>query len=278
METPEDRAKEIERLQDALTPVAWAALRVQAGKHLGRPDDNGLSAMSLMGTAAAREALERLELRVRDARLDRQGSAAEAALLEILAEWTARGILRPRHMMHDDAWQNPYYVTSYGFTCVQSEDPDNVPDDPLGYLAAIEARTGPLDATLRAFLVESLSCFRGKTYRAALVMLGCASEHLLSMLNAALPAKINESKPGKLVPKLIPAIERELVSSGAKLGATDEEHWKGRLQDGLNLIRASRNEAGHPKLAREVDRFHVRERFLLFSGCVESAYAVLRAL
>lgn len=273
----EERIAEILRLKPIIAPAAWAALRRLAPLHLGQFNDHGLGADSIVGTMGFIEALEGSGLTRVDGRLGSRDSAAEAALLEILSDWCSRGILRTRHAMHREVWEQRYYVTSYGYTCAMSEEPDHVPDDPIGYLAAIEGRTGPLDPTLRGYLAEALSCFGGRTYFAALVMLGCAAERLYHQLNGALPVP-KEGKPGRTVGKVLGAIEQELVAKGAQLHETDEEHWRGRLDAGLGILRASRNEAGHPHLVRAVDRFHVRERFLTFAVCVETAYALLAVL
>jgi hypothetical protein len=190
------------------------------------------------------------------------------------------GILAPglRHA-HRNTWGTlPLQVTEYGKSTLKGEK--ETIWDPAGFLDAIRKRVRHLSHLELSYLEESVRAFHLCLYRASLVMLGAASEALMSRVVKATAAKLpNEKK-----------IKGELDSS-ILLGV---RAWKASLEQNSNrlpgravealeavdhifdIIRRCRNGAAHPKRI-ETNRLEVQTLLLAFGHYGQSLLALRRA-
>jgi len=176
----------------------------------------------------------------------------------------------------------PFYrLTEYGRKVV--ERGQYVPYDPDGYLSRIKGEISGLDGTVLRYLQEALACFRLDFLLAAAVMTGCAAEKALLLLVDAYGAAITDSaKKGKYekdtrswlitqkyralwkrLEPLIPSLPREL---GGDLHVI--------LDRVFDLIRTTRNEAGHPT-AEPIERETVHANLILFPSYCRRVYGLI---
>jgi hypothetical protein len=151
------------------------------------------------------------------------------------------------------AW--PYLsVTEYGEACLKAGEV--IPNDSDGYLRAL-AKVRPLDDVEQRFIPQALQAYLRNLPDASAVMLGCASEHLLQELADVMVAlepqrasKVEQER--QKVPRLIKYLNGWLAERHLE---PDLEEDRVHTFEGLaQLIRATRNEAGHPRGGRPVDR------------------------
>lgn len=249
-------------LRELIVPLAWEALGLVV-RERDYPQ-NGFRASSLADTPPLQPYFQNTNLH------GLSQPPAASVLFDVVWDWACQGITRPRLLTHDPG-NHSYFLTEYGRHCLAGEDLENTPYDPDRYLEVITGRAGQLDSVVRSFLTEALKCFHMRTYLAAMVMLGAASERALYLLAGAYlpPEKVGgkvsdlfKRTQGALGGKTTPGF-REALSKDVR------DDWSPMLESGFHIIRISRNEAGHPHLTRTVSRAEARERFILFSTYLE---------
>jgi hypothetical protein len=140
-------------------------------------------------------------------------------------------------------------LTRYGREVVASEGP--TPNDPQGYLGALSADR-PLDSTELRFASQALQAYLRNLPDAAAVMLGAAAEHLLTLVLLEIAAnypsdaeKVYKAVAGPASKSL--AYLSGWVASRASMLPVLMEHQREIALGGIGqLIRLTRNEAGHP--------------------------------
>jgi hypothetical protein len=102
---------------------------------------------------------------------------------DVFWELITQGVLAPGIAldMPNLPW---FHITDYGRKVLKSEEP--IPHDPTGYLQHCGKEIGAIDATVEAYLRESLNCFVQGCYLASMMMLGIASERVFLLLCGAL--------------------------------------------------------------------------------------------
>jgi hypothetical protein len=169
--------------------------------------------------------------------------------LEILFQFINQGILFQGLDANNAGW--PWLsLTEWGEQYVQGGEPDAY--DPDGYLAALE-RDAPLDEIERRYLSQASAAFRADLPDAAAVMLGAASEHLLLQLGAAVEkADPSATKVAKAIDRpalqLLRELQRYLEPKRSQLPRASNENLDTTFGGVASVIRASRNEGGHPAL------------------------------
>ncbi len=197
---------------------------------------------------------------------------------EILWELMIQGVITPGLNV-----QNPnlpwFRLTEYGGKVVATGE--YLPHDPTGYLARLHAEIKNIDATVEAYLKESLNCFERGNYIASVVMLGISSERVFlqlctEVLNAIQDAREKEKfnkilKQNAIKPKLDWLLSK---FQGMENGAA--QHFPDNVNIMLaaifDFIRCQRNDLGHPrdrlpKVAREDAFVNLR----LFPSYVKTA-------
>jgi hypothetical protein len=172
---------------------------------------------------------------------------------EVFWQLVIEGVLAPG--MDSSNLKLPWFhITKHGRAVLNSTEPQ--PYDPTGYLARLRERIVSPDATVMAYLAESLETFRKANRVASAVMLGIAAERvfllLCDSLAAALSTPAEKSAFAKLLdrfpmkPKLdwvhgkIQQIQKQ-APSGFPDNATI------MLVAIYDLMRCQRNELGHPR-------------------------------
>ncbi len=159
---------------------------------------------------------------------------------------------------NNNAW--PFFcVTEYGTRVIAAGEV--LPHDPDGYLNRLEADCPGFDPISRIYVSESLQCFLRGNYLGAAVMLGVASEKLfLDLLDAfkqSLPPdvqkKLEDATNNRSVARQWAEFRKRFSSALGQLPNDLQDEIDTLLDGVFTLIRATRNQSGHPT-GRLVDR------------------------
>lgn len=173
-----------------------------------------------------------------------------------------------------------FQITAFGRECLQ-EGRISLHDG--GYVRALVARVPSLSSTARAFMEESIQAFRASCYRAADVMLGCASESvmvdLIQAFHDALPAGRRQNFERDAIRPLsiarrFGAFRQRLIAARNHLPPDLDEDLELRLDAIFALIRKARNDSGHPNI-RTTSRATAHGNLLLFPSYCERAYGLM---
>ncbi len=172
-------------------------------------------------------------------------------------------------------------LSEWGEEYVQAGGPDVY--DPDGYLSDL-SRDRPLDEIEQLYLSQASAAFRADLPDAAAVMVGAASEHLLLLLADAIVAK-DETGDATKVEKMRDGPALKLLNEARKYMEPRRKNLERSLAESFettflgvaNMIRTSRNDAGHPALGA-VDRDQAFVALRLFPLYRRWVYAVIDAL
>jgi hypothetical protein len=135
------------------------------------------------------------------------------------------------------------------------EDSEINPDDPAGYLGRLFASVPMLGAIPRLYIDEAVRTYTGRAYLACTVMLGVAAE---AVFRDVAPAFVSWSQPratqlerllgSPQVPyaKAFAEFRRRLDDQKHRLPSELRDALDVHLNSVLDLLRTSRNDAGHP--------------------------------
>jgi hypothetical protein len=192
-----------------------------------------------------------------------------ALIQELIWSFIVQGVLVPGCDDNNQAW--PFLrLTDYGRRCIEKETV--LPHDPDGYLSEFQHRVPNADPVITEYLSESLQCFLRDLHRAAAVMLGAASEQAVLLLiegyaNAISdPAKKaqteNQLSKASSIFRKFDTFEKGFVAVKPRLPRGLVDNTDSLLRGVFDLIRNSRNEAGHPAssaiIARDTNYSHLR--------------------
>jgi hypothetical protein len=194
----------------------------------------------------------------------------EASLInELLWTFIIQGILVPGTNDSNQGW--PFLrLTDYGQKCVQENQ--ILPHDPDGYLKDFLREVPSADPVIQEYLSEALQCYLRDLNRAASVMLGAASERaVLLLIDSYIGSIADANKQAQLrsqVDKANSIFRKfEIFDKGfaqIKLGVPKAitENVDSLLRGVFDLIRNSRNDAGHPasgiSVSRDTNYSHLR--------------------
>ena len=161
-------------------------------------------------------------------------------------------------------------VTEYGEECLKEDR--FVPHDPEGYLVEFHRVCPGVDPIITAYLTEALQCYLRSLHKSAAVMLGAASEQaILLLIEAWLRSIQDEARRVQLTSQVNKAnsifkkfelFQRHLAGFRADLPRESSENLDSLLVSVFDLIRNSRNDAGHPArmsdITRETNYAHLR--------------------
>ena len=156
-----------------------------------------------------------------------------------------------------------FHVTKYGKQVLQ-EGVAN-PHDPTGYLGRLKQRVVNPDATVVAYLTESLFSLRRGNLIASTVMLGIAAERVFLLLCESMEKALASPKESKKFTAVIKrfTMKPKLDWIHAKIQSLQSSNRTGFPENATimvttmyDLLRTQRNELGHPqptppKLSRE---------------------------
>jgi hypothetical protein len=206
------------------------------------------------------------------------------AVREVFHELYLEGVIisggQINSINHPMSW--PFYqVTQYGKKLLQN--PEYEPHDQDGYIARLRLAIQPLDTDIIRYLEESLTCYRRGTLLASAVMLGCAGEKAALLLIDAFGAAISDSDRKAKYEKDTSfwMISRKYDALWSRLGPIAKT-LPDQLGDDLHtildrvfdLIRTTRNEAGHPT-GKVIEREAMHANLLLFPSYCRRVYALI---
>jgi len=202
-------------------------------------------------------------------------------LSEIVWELLVQGVLAPgKNSLNLNL---PFvHVTEYGSLAL--EDGSIIAHDPEGYVRRLIERTGgKADKFTVETVREAALCFTAGRYKATIVMLARASEHLFDLLAAAIIE--NGRRTGRGTKKIESAgrrpearyreIRRLLFVKGKSPGGTAE--LAPAIASLHNVLLLSRTEEGEPRITA-VDRERARGHLLLFPEGCRAIYRLIDVL
>jgi len=174
-----------------------------------------------------------------------------------------------------------YHVSEYGRAVLGNNPPQ--PYDPDGYLGRVRAIPN-IDDVILAYLEESLKAFRIHCLLSSVITLGCASEKaILLLIDACQNSLANPTDKADFIKKTDTiSIKRKhdefqniLKSKILTILPYDiKENLDNYLTGLFSIIRAHRNDAGHPS-ATAIQREHLYSYLVVFPEYLEKVYALL---
>jgi hypothetical protein len=189
--------------------------------------------------------------------------------------------LDPGGQSSHDNWR--WLPTEAGVRVIDS--PDFEPQDPGGYLEKLAREVPDLDEFVVAYLGESLRAFDSECYLASAVMLGVASERAFLLVATALADWLPDDQ-GKQLAGLLASprsnfiakfneFRKRLEPRRNELPPELSESLAVELDAVADLLRTSRNEAGHPT-GKGPDRGAAFVHLQLFGVYVQRLWALRR--
>ena len=173
-------------------------------------------------------------------------------------------------------------VTDYGRKCLEAGQ--ILPHDPEGYIEKLRQQVPGIDETIVIYVTEALQTFLRGNFLASAVMLGVASERaILLLIEAFMNSISNPEKRRKIQKKTEQTFS---ILKRFELFRKNIEPLKNVLRnrvaddleiilDGIfNLIRITRNDAGHPT-GKKIDRTQAFANLRLFIPYCKRIYELI---
>jgi hypothetical protein len=206
----------------------------------------------------------------------------QAILNEVIWSLIIQGVLVPG--LEDSNPTLPFIrLTEYGQRCVAEDR--LLPHDPEGYLREFQKAVPGADATILEYLTESLQCYIHGLHRASAVMLGAASEQAILLLIdssvdsiADVPArerfKADVDRSASMFRKY-EIFERRFSTVKSRMPKDLTNKVDSLLRGVFDLIRNSRNDAGHPASGAEINRDAIYSHLKLFVPYCQRIYGLI---
>ena len=209
----------------------------------------------------------------------------DGKIKEVIWTLIVQGVLTPGTDTGDQHWPH-FRLTDYGKRCLAEER--ILPHDPDGYLLIFATEVPNADPLITEYLTEAPQCFLHNLNRATAVMLGGASEKAVLILTESLGSAIKtKSARERYFAKLetehsifrkYKVFEKKLESIKGNLPKELRENLDSLLRGIFDLIRNSRNDAGHPAIAAVIDRDIVYSHLRLFIPYCKRIYELIEWL
>lgn len=205
-----------------------------------------------------------------------------ALIHEIIWSFIIQGILVPGTDDNNPNW--PFLrLTEYGQRCAEVRQ--ILPHDPDGYLRDFQQAIPLADPVIKEYLTEALQCFLRDLHRASAVMLGAASEKaILLLIEAYSESHADPSKKAQVKGQVEKAqsiyrkyevFEKGFASLKPQMPKALTENTDSLLRGVFDLIRNSRNDAGHPASGILVSRDNNYSHLRLFIPYCQRIYELL---
>jgi len=175
-----------------------------------------------------------------------------------------------------------FQVSPWGKKCLEAGE--YLPLDAGQYLARLTEQIPGVDSGILLYLRESLFAFRSGAYLGSAVMTGVGAERSLLLLRDAVEVAISnsgsrtkfaEKTKGKPVKQTFDEIWKRLDPVHDALATSlHKEDVRAELSGTFDLIRKTRNEAGHPT-GRRISREEAHNLLLLFPQYCIVAYQTM---
>ena len=206
----------------------------------------------------------------------------KSLIMEIVWSLIIQGILIPGLNDSNQGW--PFLrLTAYGEKCV--EEDRILPHDPEGFMRDFCDEIPNADPAIIEYLTESLQCYIHGLYRAAAVMLGGSSEKAVLLLIESCGNSIRDPtakqrfesdvQRTQSIFRKYELFERQLTVVRARMPRSVTENVDSLLRGVFDLIRSSRNDAGHPATSTPVDRDLVYSHLRLFTPYCKRIYDLI---
>jgi len=159
------------------------------------------------------------------------------------------------------------------------------PDDPQQYIERLKSRLPDVDPDIVRYLTDALRAYEARADTAASVMLGVASEKAFLLLAGAFCAWLPETEGGDVRAILendrshfiykFREFRKRLEPKKRQLPPEFVDNMTLTLDSVSELLRASRNEAGHPT-GRIIEHSEVYSNLQVFSRYLEKLYVLKR--
>lgn len=170
-----------------------------------------------------------------------------------------------------------FYLTTRGIAWAASVEPP--PEDVEGYLKLLKKLVPNLDAVIEQYVTEGLRAFERRTYFAAAVMIGAASEKAVYLLAESMRLTFKDHKQSVKLEGLINSrgmkalfdFIQDTIINGQKSKAIPYSIAEGaspHLMSLVEAIRVQRNDAVHPQNAKVSD-LSVRLSYQAFPHALE---------
>lgn len=206
----------------------------------------------------------------------------KALVNEIIWSFIVEGILSPGT---DDSNINlPFLrLTEYGEECLRENR--FVPHDPEGYLAQFHQACPSVDTTITQYLTEALQCYLRSLHKAAAIMLGAASEQAILLLIDAWLLSVhdevrrtglsNQVNKATSIFRKFELFQKHLANFRSTLPRETSENLDSLLVSVFDLIRNSRNDAGHPARMSDITRDTNYAHLRLFVPYCQRIYGLI---
>lgn len=210
------------------------------------------------------------------------GPGDETLLVEIIWELIIQGVLVPG--INDSNQGYPFLrLTEYGKWCVAENQ--ILPHDPDGYLREFRTAIPNADSIIAEYLTEALQCYLRGLNRAAAVMLGGASEQAILLLiesyigsirdTAAKESFRSEIEGARTIFRKYEFFERRFSTIKRRLPPELTNNIDSQLRGVFDLIRGSRNDAGHPASGVQIGRDAMYSHLCLFPPYCQKIYGLM---
>jgi hypothetical protein len=231
---------------------------------------------------------EIIDLATRKGVLDKNLSHDEKNLLterifEVIWGLVIEGVILP-----GTSSSNPTFprlrLTEYGKQCCKAGE--LTPHDPDGYLNFLRKVCPSVDAVTLLYTGEALDTFRTGRNLASVVMIGVAAENMLLRLvdsvHGALDtpqrqAKFEKDTKGKIAKKQHDEVLARLRSPATPLPGEIEALLTQHVDGIYDLIRRTRNDAGHPT-GKRMERYETHALLLLFPTYCKTVHDLMEWL
>lgn len=176
-------------------------------------------------------------------------------------------------------------ISEWGKKCLESGE--YLPYDAGQYLARLKTLIPSVDNDILLYLQESLTAFRSGAYVASAVMTGVATERTLLVLRDAmefaLPTQDAKQKfaiktKNKLIKQAFDEMWKRIDPVHDQLAADlKKEDVRAELYGTFDLMRKTRNDAGHPT-GRHISREEAHNLLLLFPQYCQVVYDTINWL
>ncbi len=211
-----------------------------------------------------------------------QDQSAEAVsqlqVMQMLWEMLAEGLLYVNYSQpapENWAWE----LTERGRRAAANGEYE--PSDPGGYLDRLRARIAGLDELVLLYAAEALQAYGAGCYLASSVMIGVASERAFQLVGEAFAKWLPETEeqkfrqtvdnPSRTYSAKFGEFRKRLEPHKPQLPADFGENMALTLDSVLDLLRITRNEAGHPT-GRRIEREDAYINLQMFARYLERMF------
>jgi len=182
-----------------------------------------------------------------------------------------------------------FYFTEKALSILKQDADVVSPLDPQGYLDSLVSRHRDLDPIVREYLAEAVQAINSGCVRSAAMCLGAASETFVLALGHGVEAwrqaraAAGRKPPTKGEERISAALDRivdvmrQNKDALQALNVTSPDDWSRRFERMADMIRWSRNDAGHPSHVA-VDRFGAWEGLVIFHQLLLEGWELLSVL